>query len=188
MVGENGAGKSTLIKILSGVHRRDAGEIRLGGIVADVSSPHEAQSLGIVTIYQERNLIPFLSVGENILLGAMPVGRFSVVQWKRLFEKSAEILADLNLPLDPRQLVGALGPAEQQAVEIAKALYKKARIVIMDEPTASLAGAEIDNLFRLIPAQAGGGCRDLHLPPPRRGLRDRRPRHGAARRPRGPHP
>jgi ABC-type sugar transport system ATPase subunit len=150
LVGENGAGKSTLIKILSGVHRRDAGEIRLGGIVADVSSPHEAQSLGIVTIYQERNLIPFLSVGENILLGAMPVGRFSVVQWKRLFEKSAEILADLNLPLDPRQLVGALGPAEQQAVEIAKALYKKARIVIMDEPTASLAGAEIDNLFRLI--------------------------------------
>ena len=150
LVGENGAGKSTLIKILSGVHRRDAGEIRLGGVVADVSSPHVAQSLGIVTIYQERNLLLHLSVGENILLGAIPVGRFSVVQWKRLFEKSAEILADLNLPLDPRQLVGGLGPAEQQAVEIAKALYKKARIVIMDEPTASLTGAEIDNLFRLI--------------------------------------
>jgi len=150
IVGENGAGKSTLIKILSGVHRRDAGEIRLGGAVVDTLSPHIAQSLGIVTIYQERNLLPFLSVGENILLGAVPVSRLSVVQWKTLFDTSAEILADLNLPLDPRQLVGALGPAEQQAVEIAKALYKKARIVIMDEPTASLAGAEIDNLFRLI--------------------------------------
>jgi ABC-type sugar transport system ATPase subunit len=150
LVGENGAGKSTLIKILSGVHRRDAGEIRLGGSIAEVLSPRIAQSLGIVTIYQERNLIPFLSVGENILLGAVPVGRLTVVRWRRLFEKSAEILADLHLALDPRQLVSTLGPAEQQAVEIAKALYKKARIVIMDEPTASLAGAEIDNLFRLI--------------------------------------
>jgi ABC-type sugar transport system ATPase subunit len=150
LVGENGAGKSTLIKILSGVHRRDAGEIRLGGQTVEVPSPRVAQSLGIVTIYQERNLIPYLSVGENILLGAVPVGRLTVVRWRNLFEKSAQILSDLHLSLDPRALVSTLGPAEQQAVEIAKALYKKARIVIMDEPTASLAGAEIDNLFRLI--------------------------------------
>jgi len=150
IVGENGAGKSTLIKILSGVHRRDGGQIIVDGAAVDNLTPHHAQTLGIVTIYQERNLVPHLSVGENILLGDIPTGFLSVVQWKRLFERAREILEDLNLDLNPRQLVVNLGAGEQQAVEIAKALYKKARIVIMDEPTASLSGAEIENLFRLI--------------------------------------
>jgi len=150
IVGENGAGKSTLIKILSGVHRRDGGEILVDGAPVEVLSPRLAQSLGVVTIYQERNLVPYLSVGENILLGDVPTGVLSVVQWKRLFGHAAEILKDLNLDLNPRALVASLGTGEQQAVEIAKALYKKARIVIMDEPTASLSSAEIDNLFRLI--------------------------------------
>ena len=150
IVGENGAGKSTLIKILSGVHRRDGGEITIDGKPVDVLSPRLAQGLGIVTIYQERNLVPHLSVGENILLGDVPTGFLTVVQWKHLFERASEILRNLNLDLDPRSLVVNLGAGEQQAVEIAKALYKKARIVIMDEPTASLSAAEIDNLFRLI--------------------------------------
>ena len=150
IVGENGAGKSTLIKILSGVHRRDGGEIVVDGKPVDVLSPRLAQGMGIVTIYQERNLVPHLSVGENILLGDVPTGFLTVVQWKRLFEHASGILRDLRLDLDPRSLVASLGAGEQQAVEIAKALYKKARIVIMDEPTASLSGAEIDNLFRLI--------------------------------------
>ncbi len=150
LVGENGAGKSTLIKILSGVHRRDAGEIAVDGEPAESLTPRLAQSLGIVTIYQERNLIPHLSVGENILLGAVPVGFAGSVRWKRMFEQAAEILRSLNLDLDPRAPVSGLATGAQQAVEIAKALYKKARIVIMDEPTASLSGAEIDNLFRLI--------------------------------------
>ena len=150
IVGENGAGKSTLIKILSGVHRRDGGEIRVDGVPVEVLSPRLAQGMGVVTIYQERNLVPHLSVGENILLGDVPTGLLSVVQWKRLFGHAAEILRNLNLDLDPRALVARLGAGEQQAVEIAKALYKKARIVIMDEPTASLSSAEIDNLFRLI--------------------------------------
>jgi ribose transport system ATP-binding protein len=150
IVGENGAGKSTLIKILSGVHRRDGGEITVDGVPVDTLSPRHALALGIVTIYQERNLVPHLSVGENILLGDIPTGFFSVVQWRRLFERAAEILGNLNLDLDPRAPVASLGAGEQQAVEIAKALYKKARIVIMDEPTASLSGAEIENLFRLI--------------------------------------
>ncbi len=150
IVGENGAGKSTLIKILSGVHRRDGGEIAVDGKPVDVLSPRLAQGMGIVTIYQERNLVPYLSVGENILLGDVPTGFLTVVQWKRLFARASGILKDLHLDLDPRALVASLGAGEQQAVEIAKALYKKARIVIMDEPTASLSGAEIDNLFRLI--------------------------------------
>ena len=150
IVGENGAGKSTLIKILSGVHRRDGGQIIVDGTPVDTITPHLAQRLGIVTIYQERNLIPHMSVGENILLGDIPTGFLTVVQWRRLFERALEILRNLNLDLDPRSPVVSLGAGEQQAVEIAKALYKKARIVIMDEPTASLSGAEIDNLFRLI--------------------------------------
>ena len=150
LVGENGAGKSTLIKILSGVHRRDAGDIRVEGRPVESLTPRLAQTLGIVTIYQERNLIPHLSVGENILLGDVPVGFGGTVRWKRLFERAAEILRNLNLDLDPRAPVSSLATGEQQSVEIAKALYKKARIVIMDEPTASLSGAEIDNLFRLI--------------------------------------
>jgi ribose transport system ATP-binding protein len=150
IVGENGAGKSTLIKILSGVYRRDGGEILVDGQAVDALSPRLAQSLGIVTIYQERNLVPYLSVGENILLGDVPTGFLTVVQWRRLFQRAAEILHDLHLDLDPRAMVASLGAGEQQAVEIAKALYKKARIVIMDEPTASLSAAEIDNLFRLI--------------------------------------
>ena len=150
IMGENGAGKSTLIKILSGVHRCDGGEISIDGKPVDVLSPRLAQNLGIVTIYQERNLVPQLSVGENILLGDIPTGFLKVVQWKRLFERASEILRNLNLDLNPRSLVESLGVGEQQFVEIAKALNKKARIVIMDEPTASLSGAEIENLFRLI--------------------------------------
>src|SRR5208337_880276 len=131
IVGENGAGKSTLIKILSGVHRRDRGEILVDGQAVDALTPRLAQSLGIVTIYQERNLVPHLSVGENILLGDVPTGLFTVVQWRRLFQRASEILRDLHLDLDPRAEVASLGAGEQQAVEIAKALYKKARIVIM---------------------------------------------------------
>ena len=150
LVGENGAGKSTLIKILSGVHRRDGGAIAIDGQPVEALSPHSAHALGIVTIYQERSLIPNLSVGENILLGDAPEGPLGFVKWNQLFERAQQILNNLNLSLDAHERVADLSPAEQQSVEIAKALYKKARIVIMDEPTASLSGSEIDNLFRLI--------------------------------------
>jgi len=150
LVGENGAGKSTLVKILSGVHRRDGGTISIDGQLVEAISPYTAHAQGIVTIYQERNLIPHLSVGENILLGDMPEGPLGFVRWSQLFDRAQQALDNLNLRLDAHERVADLGPAEQQAVEIAKALYKKARIVIMDEPTASLAGSEIDNLFRLI--------------------------------------
>jgi ABC-type sugar transport system ATPase subunit len=150
LVGENGAGKSTLIKILSGVYRRDGGTISIYSRPVEAISPHSAHKMGIVTIYQERNLIPHLSVGENLLLGDAPEGPFGLVRWNRLFDRAQQILDNLNLGLDAHERVADLSPAEQQAIEIAKALYKKARIVIMDEPTASLSGAEIDNLFRLI--------------------------------------
>ncbi len=150
IVGENGAGKSTFIKILSGAYTKDCGEITIEGACVDELNPRIAQEMGIVTIYQERNLLPFMSVAENILLGNIPVNRFGVVQWKEMYQKTKGILEHLNLSLDPKAIVGTLSSAEQQAVEIAKALYKNAKIVIMDEPTASLTKAEIDNLFDLI--------------------------------------
>jgi ribose transport system ATP-binding protein len=150
IVGENGAGKSTFIKILSGAYERDSGEIRLRGEPVGGLTPKKSHDLGIVAIYQERNLVPFLSVGENILIGNVPRSRLGVVRWKELFRRAMEILENLGLKVNPQDIVAALGSAEQQAVEIAKALYKEAGIVIMDEPTASLTRPEIDNLFRLI--------------------------------------
>ncbi len=159
LVGENGAGKSTLIKIISGVYRADGGSIWVDGQPVENLTPQRAHAMGIVTIYQERNLIPYLSVGENILLGAVPTNRFGLVRWNQLYEQAQQVLRSLNLDLDPRALVAELSAAQQQAVEIAKALSphavagagaQRARVVIMDEPTASLSGAEIDNLFRLI--------------------------------------
>ena len=150
IVGENGAGKSTLIKILSGAYEREGGEIIVGGKSYELLTPRIAQDAGIVTIYQERNLVPHLSVGENILIGNEPKGAFGTMKWKELYSRAGEILKNLNLKLDPQATVHSLGSAEQQAVEIAKALYKNAKIVIMDEPTASLTRAEIDNLFDLI--------------------------------------
>ncbi len=150
IVGENGAGKSTLIKIISGAYKKDSGDILFAGTNIEYLTPYIAHNLGIVTIYQERNLVPYLSVGENILIGNEPSGLLGVIQWKNLFSKAEDILKSLNLRLDPQTLVAHLGSAEQQTVEIAKALYKNAKVVIMDEPTASLTRAEIDNLFKLI--------------------------------------
>ncbi|RKY02528.1 MAG: D-xylose ABC transporter ATP-binding protein [Spirochaetes bacterium] len=150
IVGENGAGKSTFIKILSGVYQRDRGRIEVEGSPIGELTPRIAHDFGIVTIYQERNLIPDLTVGENILIGSEPRNSFGIVQWKTLFSKAERILKDLNLDVEPKLVVKKLSSAEQQAVEIAKALYKKAKIVIMDEPTASLTRAEIDNLFKII--------------------------------------
>jgi len=150
IVGENGAGKSTLIKILSGAYEKDSGNIFFEGAHIEYLTPFIAHNLGIVTIYQERNLVPYLSVGENILIGNEPSGFGGVIKWKNLFSKAKDILKSLNLSLNPQTLVAHLGSAEQQTVEIAKALYKNAKVVIMDEPTASLTRAEIDNLFGLI--------------------------------------
>jgi len=150
IVGENGAGKSTLIKILSGAYERDTGEIVLNTSTVGELTPRKAQDAGIVTIYQERNLVPNLSVGENILLGNEPRNRWGIIHWKKLHDQASGILRNLHLDLNPQSIVSTLSSAEQQAVEIAKALYKNAQIVIMDEPTASLTRTEIENLFNII--------------------------------------
>jgi ribose transport system ATP-binding protein len=150
LLGENGAGKSTLMKILSGAYQKSAGQIILDTAEVEIKNPKHAQTLGISTIYQEFNLIPHLSVGENIFLGREPVHMPGVIDQRAIFQAAKHALNGLGLTLDPRKLVKELRVAEQQMVEVAKALSLDARILIMDEPTAALTEHEIEELFAAI--------------------------------------
>ena len=152
LLGENGAGKSTLIKVLSGVHVPDSGEIHVDGRSVRIRHPRDAQALGISTIHQEFNLAPDLSVAENIFLGREPlVNRaLGLVDRRTLMRRTQEILADLGLQVPADATVKDLGVAHQQMVEIAKALSLESRLIVMDEPTAALTSAEIDRLFATI--------------------------------------
>ncbi|HSI92144.1 MAG TPA: sugar ABC transporter ATP-binding protein, partial [Jiangellaceae bacterium] len=151
VVGENGAGKSTLMKILAGIHKQDAGTIYLDGRTADIDSPHTAQTLGISIIHQELSLMPDLTIAENIYIGRerrRGLGFF--VDDKDLNRRAGELFDRLGISLNPRTRVGTLLVAQQQVVEIAKALSFDARILIMDEPTAALTESETETLFGLI--------------------------------------
>jgi ABC-type sugar transport system ATPase subunit len=151
LVGENGAGKSTLMKILAGAYGADEGVIRLDGSPVHFGGPQDALAAGIVTIYQELNLIPALSVGENIFLGDEPrVGTLPMIDWPAVHRRSAELLARVGVELDTHVAVRSLGVGKQQLVEVAKALHRTPRLIVMDEPTAALGLAEIDELFRVI--------------------------------------
>lgn len=149
LLGENGAGKSTLIKILAGAYRPDEGEISLDGEPVVISSATEAQERGISTIYQEFNLVPQLSVAENIFLGRQP-RRFGIVDRRKMRDEARKLLERMKVRVEPDALVSALGVAQKQMVEIAKALSLNARILIMDEPTASLSGQEVERLFEIV--------------------------------------
>src|SRR6266542_125935 len=146
LLGENGAGKSTLMKILSGAYQKSAGQIILDGAQVEIKNPKHAQTLGISTIYQEFNLIPHLSAGENIFLGREP-RRFGLIDQRAIFQAATRALNGLGLTLDPHKLIKELKVAEQQMIEVAKALSLDARILIMDEPTAALSEHEIKELF-----------------------------------------
>ena len=151
LMGENGAGKSTLMKVLAGVYQKDSGEIRIDGKPVDIPSPHAAQDLGIGIIHQELNLMNHRTVAQNIFIGREPRGRSRVfIDARKMDEDARNIFERLHLQLDPRTLVGDLTVARQQMVEIAKALSFDSRVLIMDEPTAALNNAEIDDLFRII--------------------------------------
>jgi ABC-type sugar transport system ATPase subunit len=150
LVGENGAGKSTLIKILSGIYPQYEGKILFDDSVRHFYSAHEAQTGGIATIFQELTVIKDLSVAENIFLGREPTRRFGMLDWNVMREKSNEVLQFLDTPLDPKETVGRLSVANQQIVEICKALVLNSRIIIMDEPTSSLTEHEVDQLFNTI--------------------------------------
>jgi len=151
LVGENGAGKSTLMKILAGAYRPDAGRILLRGEEVSFSSPKDAQKSGISTIYQEFNLIPELNLAENIFLGHEPLKKGKLfIDNVSLYDTAEKILSNLGARIDPRTKVKDLSVAQQQMVEIAKALCLKASIIIMDEPTAVISGKELASLFRVI--------------------------------------
>jgi len=147
LLGENGAGKSTLIKIMTGVHQPDRGEILLSGKAVSIRSAAEAQRLGVAAIYQEPLLFPDLNVAENIFISHGDRG--SVVNWRQMFLEAEAILAELGVALDVRSPARGLTLAAQQSVEIAKAISMNVRVLIMDEPTASLSAHEVRELFRL---------------------------------------
>jgi ribose transport system ATP-binding protein len=157
LVGENGAGKSTLMKILAGVYRADEGEIWLKDRKIANTDPRAMIDAGISVIYQELNLVPYLSVAENIFLGREPRRRGGLIDWKEMRERVEKLLEPFKLSLDPRARVSAIGPAYQQVVEIAKALSLKADMIVMDEPTAPLTGSEVDRLFQIIRNLKAGG-------------------------------
>jgi ribose transport system ATP-binding protein len=163
LLGENGAGKSTLIKILSGVYAPDAGQIRFDGQLVNIRNPRDAQALGISTIYQELNLVPDMTVAENIFLGREPMRRFGVVDRKQLIRQTSEVLAALHLQIDPQAIVKRLGIAQQQMVEIAKALSLKSRLIVMDEPTAVLTAHEIDLLFATVETLKKSGVAIIYI-------------------------
>jgi ribose transport system ATP-binding protein len=149
ILGENGAGKSTLIKMLSGAYQPDEGEILLDDEPVSISSAMVAQELGISTIYQEFNLVPQLTTAENIFLGRQP-RRFGLVDRRKMGEEAHRLLERMKVRVDANALVSNLGIPQRQMVEIAKALSLDARILVMDEPTASLSGQEVARLFEII--------------------------------------
>ncbi|MGI8826285.1 MAG: sugar ABC transporter ATP-binding protein [Chloroflexota bacterium] len=151
LLGENGAGKSTLVRVITGVHTPDSGTIRVGGETVTMRSPADAHGLGISAIYQEPTLFPDLDVAENIYMGNQPVSAGSPhINWRSMYRDARELLDRLGVRLDARARVRGLSVADQQTVEIAKALSTDSRVLLMDEPTASLSQREVDELFRIV--------------------------------------
>jgi ribose transport system ATP-binding protein len=150
LAGENGAGKSTLMKILQGVHPVTSGEIYVAGERVQIADTHDAESAGIGMVFQEFSLVPSLTVAQNVFLNQERMGRLGLISDREAERAAAEIFADMGVSVDPRSRVENLGTAYWQLVEIAKALAKDAKVLVMDEPTASLAKHEVDSLFALI--------------------------------------
>jgi rhamnose transport system ATP-binding protein len=150
LMGENGAGKSTFIKIITGVHRPNSGDYFINGQRVDIKTPPDAQALGIAAIYQHVTCFPDISVGENIFIGHEKVcAPFKRVDWKGIYGEAAQLLEQLGANFDAHAIMGTLSVAQQQIVEIAKALSSKARIIIMDEPTAPLSNRESEDLYKI---------------------------------------
>ena len=162
LVGENGAGKSTLMKILSGIYERDQGTIRMDGQEVAITSPAAAQELGISIIHQEMNLMPDLTVAQNIFIGREP-RRGPMLDEAALNRKASTLLSELGIDLDVRRKVADLTVAAQQMVEIAKALSFDARVLIMDEPTSALTDTEVETLFSLIASLRENGTGIIYI-------------------------
>jgi ribose transport system ATP-binding protein len=163
LAGENGAGKSTLMNILAGVFPPDEGELLLDGRKVSFRSPREAQLAGISIIFQELNLVPGLSIAENIFIGREPLNRFGLIDYARLNQDARVLLEALDLNLDPRLPVERLRVGQQQVIEIAKALSFQSRILIMDEPTSALTDSEVEVLFTLIDQLKKSGAGIIYI-------------------------
>jgi len=150
LVGENGAGKSTLVKILAGVHRPDAGRLVIDGGEAIFENAKQSQAAGIAIIFQEPTLFPDLTVAENIFVGMQPLKRFRRIDTRRMRREASAVFDQLGVRLDPDRLARGLSIADQQLVEIVKALTSNARVIVMDEPTAALTTTEVERLFGIV--------------------------------------
>ncbi|HYJ67460.1 MAG TPA: sugar ABC transporter ATP-binding protein [Nocardioidaceae bacterium] len=163
LVGENGAGKSTLVKSLAGADRPDEGVVLLDGEPVELAGPAAARDAGIAVIYQEPTLFPDLSVAENIFMGRQPLKRLRRIDTREMHRRCAALFARLGVSLDPQRPARGLSIADQQLVEIAKALSFDARVLIMDEPTAALSGAEVDRLFTVVRGLCESGAAVLFV-------------------------
>ncbi|MDQ2846389.1 MAG: sugar ABC transporter ATP-binding protein [Actinomycetota bacterium] len=163
LLGENGAGKSTLVKILAGVHRLDSGVLEVGGEQRTLSGPAASQAAGISIIYQEPTLFPDLSVAENIFMGRQPLAAGRRIDRAQLRKGANALFARLGVALDPDRLARGLSVADQQIVEIAKALSLEAKILVMDEPTAALTGVEVERLFEVMRTLRNQGAAVLFI-------------------------
>ena len=163
VVGENGAGKSTLMKILSGAVRADAGEIVLDGSRVELDSPLRARRLGISTIYQELSLVPHMTVAENIFLGKTPTRWPGIVDSRRMRQEARRILDSVGVSIDCDAPVHSLRLAQQQMVEVARALSDHARILVMDEPTSALSQREVEQLFATITRVTSNGVAVIYI-------------------------
>jgi simple sugar transport system ATP-binding protein len=170
LVGDNGAGKSTLIKILSGVHRPDSGEIRIAGEPVDIASPKIAMRLGIETIYQDASMVPMMSIARNLFIGREPlrfrIGDIGIIDHERMRRESTEAIAAVDLHLrSPDALLGELSGGQRQGVAIARAMHFKSRVLILDEPTNHLSvkeTAKVLGFVRGLPAQGVTGILISH--------------------------
>ena len=163
LVGQNGAGKSTLIKILTGVYRRDAGEVLWQGRPVDLRSPRDAQGVGIATIYQELTLVPQRTVTENIVLGYEPRTRWGAIDWRAADARAREVLSRFGIELDLHRALGSYPTAIQQLVAIGRAASMEAKLLIMDEPTSSLDEREVETLFGVIRSLRDRGTSILYV-------------------------
>jgi rhamnose transport system ATP-binding protein len=163
LVGENGAGKSTLIKIITGAHQADEGNLEVNGRVVEANDPVLSRTLGIAAIYQQPALFPDLTVAENIALGLEPGGAWRRIRWGRRRLRALELLERVGAAIDPDAVVQDLTMPEQQLVEIARALGADARILIMDEPTSSLSEREVERLLRVVRDLRGHGVGIIYI-------------------------
>lgn len=150
LMGENGAGKSTLMKILYGIYFKDAGTVKIDGEEVEISTPKEAMDLGVSMIHQELQPIPMMTIGENIFLGSYPLGGLNLIDHDKMYEETKGYLDAVALKVNPKTLLNELTVSQMQSVEIAKALSKRSKIMIMDEPTSSLTSSEVRVLFGII--------------------------------------